>query len=361
MGPRRPRRWLAHVALAYSLAFSPAHAFQINPNKTPNDSRLANLAGMLARVANKASERLLGLFKAPVHEAVTHAAFGCDLVDPLACVTGTHAPAGVIWGLRWNDDPPFRMRPARARCHYEQTIRSNTQPTCWYELFTHAEREAATGAQFGPGHALLYRSHFGDLQFLHAMATRDDEPPQLTQSRIMMWAEFAWGIATGALRRDRYISTLGVPELGSYFPGEQSASILFALGNPAFQNEKVREVALGSLLHVVQDSFSRAHVTRGDPSGAECPGFPGSVAPGLIVQFQSYVKQDHALHDQADRADALRLQLLESNPHVVSVSSNLVEMWKRNAPWPEAKAYLECVFSLSASARPAGPGEGFNR
>ena len=103
------------------------------------------------------------------------------------------------------------------------------------------------------------------------------------------------------------------------------------------------------------------YVTRGDASGAECPGIASSVAPGPIVQFHSYGKQNHTLHDQADRADVLRIQLLESKPHVVAVSQSIVELWKRKATWPEAKLYIECLFALSMSAKPSGPGEGFER
>jgi hypothetical protein len=352
---------VAGVLLATVLVAPPLHAFQIFPNKTPNDSRLANLAGFLARVSNKASDRFLGVVKAPVHEAIVHAAFGCNQTNPNDCANETRATPPIIWGVRWNDDPPFRMKGGGAQCKYDQTIRANTQPSCWYQLFTHAEKQAAKGEIFGPGHALLYRTHFGDLQFLHAMASLDNEPASVTKKRIMMWAEFMWGITAGTLRRDTYISTLGINELGRYFPGEQSASILLSLGYPAFQNEKVAEVALGSLLHLLQDSFSRAHVTRGDAVGADCPGIPNVRAPGAITQFHSYANQNHSTHDAADRPDALQVHVLEITPSVIDASRAIVGLWKSKAAWQEAKQYLDCVFTLSPSAQNSGPGEGFSR
>jgi len=361
----RPSRlanvWLATTIFASLLVTEPLHAFQIFPNKTPNDSRLANLAGLLARVSQRASDRFLGVLKAPVHEAIAQAAFGCVKDEPMDCVGDTLASPAVIWGVRWNDDPPFRMKPGRAACKYEQTIRGNTQPTCWYQLFTHAERYAADGETFGPGDALLYRTHFGDLQFLHAMASADGEPANTTKAHIMMWAEFTWKLATDNLRRDVYIKTLGVNELATYFPGDQSASILFSLGYPAYQNEKVSEVALGSLLHLVQDSFSRAHVTRADPTGSDCSDLPSVRASGMITQFHSYANQNHSIHDTADRPDALRTHILEDTPTVIDVSRTIVQLWQRKAGWLDVKQYLDCVFTLAPSTQDAGSGEGFQR
>lgn len=355
------RVWLTTVILSILLSANPLFAYQIHPNKTRNDSRLANLAGVWARVSNRASDRLLGIFKAPVHEAIAQAAFGCLNDDPMKCADDSLASPAVLWGVRWNDDPPFQMNQGRAHCKYQQTIRANTQPLCWYELFSNAEKRAAAGDAFGPGDALLYRTHLGDLQFLHAMASADGEPAAATKIHIMMWAEFTWGLATGTLRRDVYIKTLGIEGLANFFPGDQSSAILFSLGNPEFQNEKTSEVALGSLLHVVEDSFSKAHVAREEPLTSDCNGMPGVAAPGMITQFHNYARQDSGKHDKADRADALRRDVLEEKVTPIDVSRRIVELWKRSAGWEETRQYLECVFALAPTVQDAGPGEEFER
>lgn len=44
---------------------------------------------------------------------------------------------------------------------------------------------------------LLQRFHFGDLQFLHAVASRDGETAGQTQQSVMMWEEFTWKVAIG--------------------------------------------------------------------------------------------------------------------------------------------------------------------
>lgn len=358
---RRRFPWMAAVAAVGVLLTAPAGAFQSTPNRSPNDTWLASMAGVQARLSQEASERFLFLFRSPCHEAVTQAGFGCGKDELIDCAKKDHASPAMIWGARWNDDPPFRMTSGPSGCKFDQTIRANTQPSCWYRLFADAEKKAAAGATFGPGYAMLYRVHFGDLQFLHAMASRDGEAAGATRANIMMWAEFTWGLATETISRTSRLKDLGIPELGSYFPGELSATILFSLGYPGFQNSKIAEVALGSLLHMVQDSFSRSHATRADSLGAECDGMPGAVQPGAIRQFHSYAKQNHGAHNSADDAKALELNRVETTPSVVDVCGLIIQLWTRKAPWAEARKYLDHVFALDPGALAAGPGEGYQQ
>jgi hypothetical protein len=352
---------LACLQVICILLFSaPLNAFQSNPNESRVDSKLAKMAGFQAHVTQEASEHFLFLFKSPVHEAITQAGYGCDKDDLIDCARKNHASSAMIWGARWNDDPPFRMKSGPSACKFDQTIRANSQPSCWYELFKDGERKAAKGQSFGPGYGLIYRVHFGDLQFLHAMASMDGEPAGFTREKIMMWAEFTWGIATDTMPKDRFLRDLGVPELGTYFPGDQSATILFSLGNPDFQKPHwVMEIALGSLLHMVQDSFSQSHASRCDPLGGECDGMPGALQPGLIQQFHSYARQNHKAHDSADNAKAIEIQRMETSPCAIDVCRTIIQMWERRANWTEAKKYLDYVFALSPSISPAGPGQEF--
>lgn len=346
------------------LIASRAAAFQINPNQADDDTKRASLASYIERLAVGASGRLVGHFKSPNHEAITHQAFGCTLANVFACSaapTQQRAPDAAIWGVRWNDDPPFRMRPTRADCKYEQTIRSNTQPKCWYTLFKDAESRAAGGEQFGIGDALLYRSHFGDLQFLHSMASTNGEPATITQANVLLWAEFTWGIATQSLPQNKFPRDIGVIGIEKYFPGDQTAAVLLALGNPQIQpqRDRVSEAALGSLLHMVQDSFSNAHVERAEPTGVDCDGVSGARQPGKIVRFHNYVGQDATKHDLQDAVDALSRNLLESQPSVVEVSKTIVDFWRTKATWPTVQPYFLCVFALDRDVQSAGPGDAF--
>jgi hypothetical protein len=117
-------------------------------------------------------------FAGPVHEEITAKMYDCDDSCDDADVAAEYATAYVIAGVRWNDDPPFRLNPDEGKhtsCKTSETIRFTTQPRCWYQLFTAATKSAENGevpsaASQSP---LLARSHFGDLQFLHSMASQD--------------------------------------------------------------------------------------------------------------------------------------------------------------------------------------------
>ena len=83
----------------------------------------------------------------------------------------------VIYGVRWNDLPPFKLSLEEGNCTYlgksckvSETIRFSTQPLCWYCLFKDAEKKAQTKPIVGCSKAagtqrgnVMTRSHFGVL------------------------------------------------------------------------------------------------------------------------------------------------------------------------------------------------------
>ena len=142
----------------------------------------------------------------------------------------------MLYGVRWPDDPPFRIDarhpPKISTCNPRVTVRSTAQPQCWLSLFKDAGKRASAhkGASpaFGPGDMMLYRSHYGDLQFFHAMASYDGETAAETRAKMTMWATFLWGAATKKLRMDVPLRDVGIEDLGTFFPGEMTATNLFA-------------------------------------------------------------------------------------------------------------------------------------
>ena len=146
-------------------------------------------------------------FTEPVHEGITQKMFGCD-ADVKDCLNSGRATDYVLTGVRWNDDPPFRLDPSTEipkSCKAQETIRFTTQPRCWATLFQNAAKRAAAGEDLDDrNHSpLLHRSHFGDLQFIHAMASKDGEMAEETQRNILMWAEFTWRVALGEFGHGR--------------------------------------------------------------------------------------------------------------------------------------------------------------
>ena len=366
------KRCLAIACMAASLGPSVSPAFQVLPRISDVDRKLSSLGSN--QIIDGLGQWLVGnalpLIKSPVHEAITLNALDCT-VQPGAekdCLTteAVRAHQVLLYGVRWPDDPPFALNraspPRIADCDPSVTLRSTAQPKCWKGLFSDADKTAKQRMAsrpgepaFGPGDYLLYRSHFGDLQFFHSMAAHDGETAAETQQRMRMWAQFLWGVATQTIPTDQFIRTLGMAPLALYFPGDMTATNLMATGIVEVRKD-LDQVALGVLLHMLQDSFSQAHAGRAPESGAACEGKARFAQPGKIRQFYSYAGQVGSLHDHEDTFKALGLQTLQVSPSVVDASRALLTLWKEKAAWHEAEKYFDCAFALEAPDAPAGPG-----
>ncbi len=372
MGKIGLKRCLAATAFTFLTLPIDATAFQVLPRISDVDRKLANLGGnqWIDGVGQWFVNNAIPLIKSPVHEAITLNAIDCAEQAGLEsqCVTtdAVRSNQVLLYGVRWPDDPPFslnRITPPRiTACDPKVTLRSTAQPKCWQGLFSDADKMAKQRMlskpgepAFGPGEYLLYRSHFGDLQFFHAMAAYDNETAAETQRRMKMWAQYLWGVGVKTIPTDRFIRTLEIEELPSYFPGDMTATNLFATGIVEVR-KNLDQVAIGVLLHMLQDSFSQAHTGRNAETGAACQAIPRFTQPGSIQQFYSYAGQVGSLHNHEDTFKSLGLQTLQMSPSVVDASRAFLTLWKENAPWSEAERYFDCVFALEDPSAPAGPG-----
>lgn len=341
---------------------TPAFAYQLSPSGTVLERhQVKTNAAWYQRYTSGVATWGVYQFTHPVHEEITQLIFGCD-ADGEGCSNPDigFAPVPILAGVRWNDDPPFRLSTTGiAECRSEQTIRVVTQPTCWYKLFQHAEKRSRTTYFDGKSKRwnIMYRSHFGDLQFLHAMASKDGEAAATTRKRVLMWAEFAWSVATGKIESTLLLKNVPVSGFGGFFSGSgQSVFDLYTLGNSSLRRS-IREVAFGSLLHMVQDSFAFGHADRAPPvAGAKCAGsdYP---RPGQIRSFRSYTNQDHKKHGAHDSLNSLRAGL-GASPNVVDVGKMLLGMYDKGEPWAVVGSYLECVFEVENEQTPSSAGDG---
>lgn len=372
MAKTRLRRYVATTLMTAALLPSIAMAFQVLPRISDVDRKLSSLGGnqFIDGIGQWFVGNALPMIKSPVHEAITLNALDCAVPAGLEkqCLTtdAVRANQVLLYGVRWPDDPPFALNraspPRIADCDPKVTLRSTAQPKCWKGLFSDADKTAKQRMSskpgkpaFGPGEYLLYRSHFGDLQFFHSMAAYDGETAADTRQRMRMWAQFLWGVATKAIPTDRFIRNLGVDQLEHYFPGDMTATNLFATGIVEVRKD-LDKVAMGALLHMLQDSFSQAHAGRNPESGAMCEAIPRFAQPGRLSQFYSYAGQAGSLHDHEDTFNALGLQTLQVSPSVVDASHAFLTLWKENAPWSEAEKYFDCAFALEAPDTKAEPG-----
>lgn len=362
---------LRSLSLSVALCFAGiecANAFQLSPEGTSFERRLAQKGQPTGeRLLGKLVSWGVGSFGSSVHEEITNRSLECE-GDADICSDPDWDPvqAYILAGVRWNDDPPFRFESAFGKysgCKPGNTVRLVVQPECWAKVFLDGKKRAKRGEKLDAKTApLLVRSHFGDMQFLHAMGAADGELPEVTRARILMWAEFTWNVATKKVGGGDIVgSQRQIAGISDVF-GSNGWSVqdLFALGNPNIRKpDYLAAVAFGSLFHTVQDSFSKAHVRREQPTvGAKCEGTAGALAsPGRVKEFHSYARQDADLHSTADVRDAFSAHWSSGKPTAVEVGRSLAEFYARQAPWSEVRPYIECLFQLAPDATPSSPGD----
>ncbi len=224
----------------------------------------------------------------------------------------------VAKAARWSDDPQRKLVGVAA---------GN-----WIAgLFGYcADRYANLGVHTA---GLLCASHFGPLQYLHAMAASSVEPPSETQAKMLEWSKFAFEYATGVIEDDKELceALAPFPQIRESLIGEDDSYIClgarrwfaymipvgrfpprtvgqlfgFSCRNPLASrtcnvgDTSVRDrklAAIGSILHMIQDSFSQSHVSRG-----ACNDRPSAlIRTAKISQFLEYGGQDHTAHGDAD-------------------------------------------------------------
>jgi hypothetical protein len=355
------------VVLVIVVMCSKAMAFKLSPSGTALERAVADRysnywEGAMRYVASKGVEH----FIEPVHEEITHRIFDCE-GEPDVCGNpdiGWASPY-LLAGVRWNDDPPFRLEEGEAQgtpCKINETIRFTTQPKCWVALFKDAEKRAKEQKPLNAESraSLLARSHFGDLQFLHAMAGADNERTQDTKRRVMMWAEFTWLTSIGEYKLEKRLKEVPIEGMSKLFGRtEWRVQDLFTLGNVPLRS-RIREVAFGSLLHMVEDSFAKGHVEREEAvQGETCPGAAQIQMPGRIKEFHSYANQDTGEHGKYDSRSAFSQHWISEKPNVVSVGRALREFYERQAPWKTVRPYIDCIFTVIDPDHLASPGLGF--
>jgi hypothetical protein len=357
-------------ALACFLLSDPlALAFKLSPQGTVLERKLSRLgSGVFDRLTQSFALRGVKHFTESVHEEITQRIYGCEgdaevCADPDVGFASTFVMAGV----RWNDDPPFRLERDQGRgldCKVEETVRFITQPVCWAGLFRDAKRRAEQGESFSEasGASLLYRSHFGDLQFLHAMASKDGEPAEMTQRKVLMWAEFSWRTAMREYKLETRLRDVPMTGFSDHFARTGwHVQDLFTLGNIALR-QRVNEVAFGSLLHMVEDSFARGHVDRAEPiQGQTCAGSEQYPKPGLIREFHAYGNQDAGKHGDYDARPAFARHVSAERPNVVDAGRVLKDIFERGQAWEVVKPYLECIFEVENQTTQSSPGMAFAR
>lgn len=289
-----------------------------------------------------------------------------------------HRTSDLIYGTWWNDDPLMYLwgqgRDFRQGLFTFKTVLDSPL----VETFEGGVANCRVPRQ----ELLMWRSHFGSLQYLHFMTrltteSRPEERVNNTVEKSLKWIEFAYGVASKQIKPDTVISTqqeldLGLPSLRRNYCLQQSENgkvrTLFArVGikedgastereSIAARDRMTPDVALGSIFHLLQDSFSPAHTCRVAEVGDD-----GRGQIAALRDVFNYNEQDHKAHGEQDVFPPSVLTYARTGTHLYENDPIVLGAWLLDAvdhelPWDKVKTHLlETVFRPTHSAPPDAP------
>ncbi|KAL9100764.1 MAG: hypothetical protein Q9163_003896 [Psora crenata] len=301
---------------------------------------------------------------APVHEQMTIAALihsDYKLNSSFTINTLRDHPTArpdindFVRGVLWNDDPDCKL--------FNATSDNNLSYGVGTDWLTKFELGSV-----GNKPDLIRRSHFGDLQWLHAMSSKSGELPADTKKSVLRWMESMYNLAIGTVNADTPIQNTWMRDWFNDPAHYTTVGGLLTHGHQGPAN--IQHRALGSCFHVIQDSYAVGH-TRRKPFNKDdrVPGEGIKYKPGVadrwgaILNFHTYVGQshDHATfdHSEADSVKYMNLLSLDSWNGLVGCRDGLdacitlANYWNRKANWDEVSVWLDTViFELSDKATP---------
>jgi hypothetical protein len=279
---------------------------------------------------------------APLHERLTLISLGClEGKDCRQALAGRSISVDdVLRGVRWNDFPAvFFDRSPTGKCLGLRRAQRRADYRCFAAtafysggLFAHIKADKYSNE------SIFVRGHFGDLQAWHAMAT-SKERPQQTRDAMLAWAKLWWGIIRGEVDLRADITAAADPIVARKF--HRGARQVYNFVDYRV-DARVRSIALGAILHMLQDSFAPCHTER-DASGG-------------IVRFNTAVGQSSTEHHAMD-GNLEHLQRIVAMPNGPAVvGQRLVELAAQSAPWDAARYELLKAWSLAPDPRDPHPG-----
>lgn len=201
---------------------------------------------------------------------------------------------------------------------------------------------------------LTARSHFGNLQFFHSMASQGGLSAKRTRKKILLWAETLVEVASGRLSLESMVKEHSL--LKKLFPATKHRNWtihqLFGAGSKQPATLHIQQRALGALLHLIQDACAAGHVSR------ESDTF-------LIRQFLTYGSQDHGQHSELDMwGNGTNLAECVQNTHgasqAIQWSSQVIAMIDQGRDTSDVIDFLKSnVFNLANETFLSGAGSEF--
>lgn len=278
-----------------------------------------------------------------------------------------HDSHAIIFGTWWNDDPLMRTW---GQGLFDFVFGS-------YDSIKSLKDENGNSKSTYPGGTrscsvaaaqhLGRESHYGKLQHLHFMTTVTDSkatPMQrvhMTTDAALAWFAFAYAVATRKISPDTPFTPemearLSLPSIAANHCVNDSGNVkvrtLFSrLGQSiAYRDRIVSDVALGSMLHILQDSFSPSHTCR-------VVHMTSTGQMALLADVEDYNKQSAHAHGYLDGFPEWFRIYAETGRHVYENDPVLVGEWLLNAvdndkPWPEVETFLrQTIFAFDESGK----------
>lgn len=291
-------------------------------------------------------------------------------------------------GVFWNDDPEVLM--------FSQDITDDADFSTgitWKSHFDDAEDATSNDKK-----NLTGRSHFWDMQFLHGMACVSGEPAATTQQRALMWGEFMYKVSIGQPVNGQNTTTLSTPDavagttlgnvkipaastpadasltVAGYFGSDtlptsgQTIKTLLTEGD-TFRSLDIGKRAIGSVMHLIQDSFARGHtrrvllnpedVMRQDQNSITFDsGTYGNW--GNVITFHTYKGQPAGEHSQFDEYSGMdptnltTFNQLVGGRNAIDYCAQLLDYYHSRTLYENGPRHLlETIFALDAKATPA--------
>lgn len=275
-----------------------------------------------------------------------------------------HKTLAIIYGSWWNDDPLM----------YTWGESKDFRDGLWNlsGQFKPESKKYAGGREGceveGKNH-VGWNSHYGNLQYLHFMSSQmpgdasDEAQLEETTRLALVWIRFAYDVATGDTPVDSPLTpqieaSLGLPSIALNQCVEQKnvkIRTLFARSGVPLdeRNKRTHDVALGSIFHIFQDSFSPAHTCRKE-----------EVVEGshyaVLTQAYNYrvqAKDKHGgdEHSFNDKYPGWLLTYARNGDHVYSNDPIAVGAWMLSAvdaetPWNTVEKHLrETIFRTQSA------------
>jgi hypothetical protein len=213
------------------------------------------------------------------------------------------------------------------------------------------EKKVSRLIQFSPiKNNIMYASHFGDLQYLHSMGSGNQSRDEV-KAQIMSYARHAWKTATTELsfkqQRKRILNEqrrirkagIGTNDFRERFI---ITDLLYHTKDP----ETLRYRALGSLLHMVQDSYAKGHTVRRNWEANRGDENANTANSGAIRFFQDYSQQgegeeSHADHD-VNHDDPENFLDIPGARMAVRRSAQLITYFMRGCTWDNKENIKDC-------------------